>query len=105
MREDTLSECPECGRWTQEGAGCRCADCQEKAANRLACFNTSPELFRNARDSYKRRGIFLVIADAHVVAGSDGIVARFEDDAAAMKCLEDAGYSKETGLQNTIYKP
>ena len=80
-------------------------DCQEKAANKLACFNNSPELFRNARDSYRRRRIFLVVADAHVVAGSDGIVARFESDAAAIITLTNAGYTQEQGVQNIVFRP
>lgn len=105
MKDDKLTECPECGKWTQEGEGCRCLDCQEKAANKLACFNNTPSLFRSARISYLSRGIFLVVAEGHVVAGTDGVVARFESDEAAVRALTEAGYKREEGIQNLVFKP
>lgn len=68
-------------------------------------YNNSSELFRNARDRYRRKSIKLIIAEGHVVAGSDGIVARFDNNAAAIKCLVEAGYSKEPSEVNLIFNP
>ncbi len=68
-------------------------------------YNTSPELFRAAQESYRERRIFLVVVGEYVVAGSDGIVARFEDEAAAIKCLTDAGYVREEGIENIVFRP
>lgn len=68
-------------------------------------YNNDVSLFFNARVSYKERNIFLIIVEGHVVAGSDGIVARFKDDEAAAKCLEEAGYTRDSVTENNIWHP
>lgn len=62
-----------------------------------ALFNTSPELFRRARQHYSEIRAVLVVVDGHICVFSAkefGIVARFADDQAAQACLTEAGYSR-----------
>lgn len=59
-------------------------------------FNNSPAIFRAAKESYARRGIKLVVTDAYVIAGSDGIVAMFDSNEDAYACLLAAGYVEES---------
>ncbi len=58
-------------------------------------YNNSPELFRNAHGHYRDRRIVLTVVDGHVLAGTDGIVARFDNDQKAVECLLEAGYVRE----------
>lgn len=71
----------------------------------IGLYNTDVGLFRSARISYKERNIFLVIVEGHIVAGSDGIVARFEDDEKAAACLKEAGYTRDSVTENNIWLP
>jgi len=68
-------------------------------------FNNDPQLLRRAAESYRARNIFLIVAEGHVVAGTDGIIARFDNDAAAVKGLEEAGYIREKLCHNLIFRP
>lgn len=68
-------------------------------------YNNSPQLFAAAREHFKRQGIRLVIAEGHVVAGPEGVIARFTNDEEAVKCLTEAGYIREEGIQNLVFNP
>ena len=65
-------------------------------------YNTSPELLRNARRKYRKMGARLIIAEGHIVAGKDGIIARFKNDEAAAKCLVAAGYKQVPRTDNNL---
>lgn len=68
-------------------------------------FNNSPQLLRNAKEGYRKRGLRIIVADGHIVAGINGVVARCTDDESACKLLEDAGYTRDTDLQNLVFFP
>jgi len=71
----------------------------------VGLYNNSSALFANARKTYQERKIFLVIAEGHIIAGRDGIVARFADDRAAEACLAKAGYTRDPVTENNIWHP
>jgi len=68
-------------------------------------YNTDPLLLENARESYRKDKIFIQVVDGHVVAGHHGVIARFDDDAAAIACLTTAGYEREPNIQSIIFWP
>lgn len=68
-------------------------------------YNTSVQLWAGAREHYKERGSYIHVCEGHVIAGSDGVVARFVDDDSAMKTLIEAGYVRETAIQSIVFKP
>lgn len=67
-------------------------------------YNTSVELWKEARKSYPAHTL-IIVCEGHVVAGSDGVVARFDDDAEAINVLEQAGFKREPAIRSIVFKP
>lgn len=95
-------KCPLCiGRGTTTPHGSRCSCIWEKHGY----MKQMAVLLANARESYKTRGIFLVVADGHIIAGADGVISRFANDEAAIQALVQAGYTRDEVTVNPIFHP
>jgi hypothetical protein len=72
-----------------------------------ALFNTDESLWAGSRSHYKDAGTTLLVASGHVVAGAEGVVARFASQAEACRVLEAAGYKAayRTSGGSVVYEP
>ena len=72
---------------------------QREGSTNVGLYNTDPLLYAN--HAYKE----LRVIDGHIHHKKAGFIARFEDNAAAIKCLLEAGYTlRTTGKVKNVYE-